>query len=269
MSQTKEILIHDRWQSLRQLTDARIALGHAGSSLPTSALLNFQLCHAQARDAVLQPLDYQSLQQQLEALHSPVFILHSQAQDRRQYLQRPDLGRRLDSHSQQQLRDYLAGADQGADLAIVISEGLSSAAISHHAQPFLDLLLPQIQQLQLTLAPLTIVQQGRVAVGDDVCFTLKSKMVVMLIGERPGLSSPDSMGIYFTYNAYPGITDEKRNCLSNVRLAGMSYQQACHRLSYLIQGALKLGETGVQLKDESEASDPKGSNFLLPTQSAQ
>lgn len=264
MKNKPSVITYDQWNPLRQLTDARIGLGHCGGSLPTRELLDFQLCHAKARDSVLLPLDCTQLQKQLEEFSDPVFCLHSKAADRQMYLQRPDLGRRLNEASQEQLRTYMAGSPHGADVVIAICDGLSSAAIAHHAVPFISELLPQLKQRGLSVAPLTIVEQGRVAVGDDVCSTLHGKMVVTIVGERPGLSSPDSMGIYYTYAPYPGITDERRNCLSNIRHAGMSYSQAVARLVYLIEHALVLATSGVQLKDNSQRNEPQGENFLLP-----
>lgn len=241
------------WQALRQFTDARIALGAAGISQPTGAQLDFQLAHARARDAVHLPLDTDVLSPALQAAWphaSPALLLHSAAANRNVYLQRPDLGRRLDAPS----RALLTDGDDGnhhCDLAIVVVDGLSSHAIAQNAAPFLAALHLQLAAEAWTLAPLAIVQQGRVAVGDEVGELLRAKLVVVLIGERPGLSAPDSMGIYMTWAPRVGLTDERRNCISNVRPAGLSYAQAAARLQYLLGQAQLRQLSGVALKDET------------------
>ncbi|WP_432463341.1 ethanolamine ammonia-lyase subunit EutC [Agarivorans sp. QJM3NY_33] len=249
------------WQSLKSYTDARIALGRAGTSLPTQAHLQFQLAHAAARDAVLMPLDYRALANQLEHFELGVFHLKSQADSRSCYLQRPDLGRLLDETSRQHLVDH----QHGYDIVLVVTEGLSSKAITENVQKMLTELLPKITGLGLSVAPIALVEQGRVGAGDDVAQSLGAKMVAILVGERPGLSSPDSLGIYFTYQAYRGIEESKRNCLSNIRDAGMSVKDASHRLEYLISQANQRGYSGVALKDETQLSHATvGRNFLLP-----
>lgn len=257
------------WQRLRQFTDARIALGAAGISQPTGAQLAFQLAHAQARDAVHLPLDTDALLPALQAAWpqaSPALVLHSAAANRNVYLQRPDLGRRLDAAS----RALLAGIDNDnrpCDLAIVVADGLSSHAIAQNAAPFLTALRLELAAEAWTLAPLTIVQQGRVAVGDEVGAMLEANIVVVLIGERPGLSAPDSMGIYLTWAPRVGLTDERRNCISNVRPAGLGYAQAAARLHYLLGQAQLRQLSGVALKDETTQDDALpgggGSVFVL------
>lgn len=268
-------VVDNPWRRLREFTDARIGLGRAGISLPTSELLAFQLSHAQARDAVHFPLDVPGLCAELQALHSlpadtPPLCLHSQAPDRVTYLQRPDLGRRLDEASRQQL---LALADAApatpSDLAIVIVDGLSSLAIQQNAAPFLVELLALLhnEQQPWTLAPLTIVEQGRVAVGDDIGELINARAVLLLIGERPGLSSPDSLGLYLTWNPKPGLNDAARNCISNVRPAGLAYAEAAQRVLYLLREARRLQLSGVKLKDRSQdpviAQGGGGKNFLI------
>ena len=245
------------WQALRQFTDARIALGAAGISQPTGAQLNFQLAHARARDAVHLPLDIDALMPALQAAwpHAgPALLLHSAAANRNVYLQRPDLGRRLDAPS----RALLTDRDDGncpVDLAIVVADGLSSHAIAHNAAPFLAALHMQLAAEAWTLGSLAIVQQGRVAAGDEVGQLLGAKIVVVLIGERPGLSAPDSMGIYMTWAPRVGLTDERRNCISNVRPAGLGYAQAAARLHYLLGQAQLRQLSGVALKDETTQDD--------------
>lgn len=238
------------WQALRQFTAARIALGRAGVSQPTSSQLDFQLAHAQARDAVHRALDVAALAAELATLPglAPALILHSAAPDRATYLQRPDLGRQLDAPSR------AAVTAQPCDLAFVIADGLSALAIAQNVVPFLAVLLARLQQDSWTIAAPVIVSQGRVAVGDEVAQLLQARAVVVLIGERPGLSSPDSMGLYLTWAPQVGLTDASRNCISNVRPAGMAYADAAHTLHYLLSEARRRGLSGVALKDETEAA---------------
>jgi ethanolamine ammonia-lyase small subunit len=242
----------DPWQGLKRFTAARIALGHTGVSQRTSAQLDFQLAHARARDAVHQSLDTASLAQALAAAWpqslAPV-VLHSAAENRNVYLQRPDFGRRLDAPS----RALLSGQRDGDpyDLAIVVADGLSALAMMQNAPPFLQALQARLAKEPWTMAPLAIVEQGRVAVGDEVGELFGAKLVVVLIGERPGLSSPDSMGVYMTWAPRVGLTDERRNCISNVRPAGLGYEQAAEKLHYLLGEACKRQLSGVGLKDET------------------
>ncbi|WP_333990923.1 ethanolamine ammonia-lyase subunit EutC [Pseudomonas sp. S3(2024)] len=258
------------WLELRRLTPARIALGRTGTSLPTSAQLDFQFAHAQARDAVHLPFDHAGLSAQLSERGRDSLLLHSAATDRNSYLQRPDLGRKLSDASAQSLRDYAQANPGGVDLAIVVADGLSALAVHRHTLPFLTRLEEQMSADGWSLAPVVLVEQGRVAIGDEIGQLLGAKMVVMLIGERPGLSSPDSLGLYFTYNPKVGLTDAYRNCISNVRLEGLSYGMAAHRLLYLMREACRRQLSGVNLKDEAQVqtlesdagADMKG-NFLL------
>ena len=248
------------WAALRQFTDARIALGRAGVSLPTAAHLDFQLAHAQARDAVHLALDTTTLAQTLDAaLPNPVApcqILHSAAADRQLYLQRPDLGRQLDATSRERLIALPRPASEPPsarpyDLAFVVVDGLSALAIAQNAAPFLAQLQERIAPAHWSIAPICIVEQGRVAVGDEVAELLGAKAVVVLIGERPGLSSPDSMGLYLTWQPRVGLTDANRNCISNVRPAGLRYEDAVYKLHYLLAQAQQRQLSGVELKDET------------------
>ncbi|WP_426134555.1 ethanolamine ammonia-lyase subunit EutC [Pseudomonas sp. PWP3-1b2] len=265
-----ETLPDNPWLELRRLTPARIALGRTGTSIPTSAQLDFQFAHAQARDAVHLPFDHAGLSSQMAERGRDTLLLHSAAADRHLYLQRPDLGRRLSDESAQSLRDYAAANPGGVDLAVVVADGLSALAVHKHTLPFLTRMEEHIQAEGWSLSPVILVEQGRVAVADEVGQLLGAKMVVILIGERPGLSSPDSLGLYFTYNPKVGLTDAYRNCISNVRLEGLSYGMAAHRLLYLMKEACRRQLSGVNLKDEAqvqtiESDDPdlmKG-NFLL------
>lgn len=258
------------WLNLRNLTPARIALGRTGTSLPTQAQLDFQYAHAQARDAVHLAFDHQGIRAQLTERGRESLLLHSAAADRHSYLQRPDLGRRLDEASAQILQDYAAAHPGGVDLAIVVADGLSALAVHRHTLPFLARLEEQIAAEGWSTSPVILVEQGRVAVADEVAQRLGAKMSVILIGERPGLSSPDSLGLYFTYAPKVGLTDAYRNCISNVRLEGLSYGMAAHRLIYLMREACRRQLSGVNLKDEAQVNtleaengaDMKG-NFLL------
>jgi ethanolamine ammonia-lyase small subunit len=255
---------------LRRLTPARIALGRTGTSMPTSAQLDFQYAHAQARDAVHLPFDHKGLGSQLAERGREHLLLHSAATDRNSYLQRPDLGRKLSDESAQTLRDYARNHPGGVDLAVVVADGLSALAVHRHTLPFLARMEEQTAAEGWSLSPVILVEQGRVAVADEIGELLGAKMVVILIGERPGLSSPDSLGLYFTYNPKVGLTDAYRNCISNVRLEGLSYGMAAHRLLYLMREACRRQLSGVSLKDEAQVqtlesdngADMKG-NFLL------
>ena len=210
------ISIPDPWQPLRQLTAARIALGHTGVSQPTSAQLDFQMAHAHARDAVHLALDAEALARAIESAWpeaGPCLTLHSAAANRNVYLQRPDLGRRLDapSHAALATHDGLTVGEPAHDVAFVVADGLSALAVAQNAAPFLQALRARLLAAQWSVAPPAIVLQGRVAVGDEVGELLGANIVVVLIGERPGLSSPDSMGLYVTWAPRVGLTDESRS----------------------------------------------------------
>ena len=275
MADNKSPVIDNPWQALRQFTAARIALGRAGVSLPTAPQLVFQLAHAQARDAVHLALDADTLRTQLLQAGIPgteaCQVLDSAAVDRLTYLQRPDLGRRLSDAARAQLSSAVgitqAQEDRIYDLAFVIADGLSSLAIARNAVPFLQAVQQRIAPRNWTQAPPTIVRQGRVAIGDEIGSLLRTRLVVVMIGERPGLSSPDSMGLYLSWMPRTGMTDAERNCISNVRPEGMRYDEAAGKLDYLLAEAHRRGLTGVGLKDESagdpQALAPPGMNFLL------
>lgn len=213
----------------------------------TKELLDFQLAHAMARDAVHASLPLDTLEKELSYYGLPVVTLSSRATSCMEYLQRPDFGRKLHEVSARQLK---AAHVEENDICLVIADGLSAFAIVNNIKPFLDILLPKLRTAAYKIAPLCIVQQGRVAIGDEIAYLLHSRMVINCIGERPGLSSPDSLGIYLTYQPMPGLTDEMRNCISNVRSGGMPYEFAAEKLMYLINESFCRKLSGVPLKDE-------------------
>jgi ethanolamine ammonia-lyase small subunit len=242
----------DPWRQLRAFTPARIALGRAGGSLPTRAHLSFQLDHARARDAVHDALDPAAVTQALLQTGSDSVIVRSAARDRLCFLQRPDLGRRLDVDSRRLLEQTLAPSDS-FDVAFVVADGLSARAIHRHAVPLLSQLCPRLLSEGWRLAPVAVAEQGRVALGDEIGALMGAAMVIMLIGERPGLSSPDSLGAYLTWQPRIGRTDAERNCISNIRPEGLTYETAANRLHYLMREARRRRVSGVALKDETGA----------------
>lgn len=248
----------DPWSSLRRHTSARIALGRAGGSLPTAALLDFAVAHAAARDAVHAELDLDRLEASLSPLGLPCLKLGTVATNRQLYLQFPDLGRRLDDAS----HERLAGcADASPDLAIVIADGLSAPAAQRQAFPLLIELLPLLKSEPLRIGPLVLVRNARVALQDEVGFALKARLALILIGERPGLSTAESLGAYLVYDPRLGRTDADRNCVSNIRAGGLTQVDAAAALHYLTVQSLRRRTSGVGLKDERPAvllSKPEG-----------
>lgn len=245
----------DPWVALRRHTPARLALGRAGASLPTDEVLRFAAAHAQARDAVHVPLDAAALQADLQADGWEVVHVSSRAADRQTYLRRPDWGRRLAPERADGLQARARAEGAGAvDLAVVLGDGLSAIALQRHARPLL-------QALRVALdggpgpaprwAPLVVATQARVALGDEVGQLLGASLVLILLGERPGLSSPDSLGAYLTHAPRIGCHDAQRNCVSNIRPEGLPPAVAAVRLAWLIREALRRRVTGVGLKDES------------------
>jgi ethanolamine ammonia-lyase small subunit len=250
-----DAVIRNPWSALRRHTPAHVGIGRAGISLPTSTHLAFALAHAQARDAVHDALDVPALRAELGGLDLETLALHSAATDRATYLQRPDLGRRLDAASHQAL-DALGVPHRadGYDVAFVVCDGLSSTAVQAHAVPLMRGVLEGLRgQGHWQVAPVAVVQQGRVAVGDVVGEALQVPLVVVLIGERPGLSAPDSLGAYLTWDPRPGRTDAQRNCISNIRPQGQAPAEAARRLVALMVEARRRQASGVTLKDEHEA----------------
>ncbi len=234
-------------------------MGRVGSSLPTKEVLDFGLAHAMARDAVHLPLDAEALDTQIRALGFSTLHVHSNAPNRPAYLLRPDFGRRLNNESREYLQTLKPNG--AIDLLIVIGDGLSSLAIQRHAAPLLSELQRYIPN-SWKVGPVVIVQQARVAIADEVAEIMGARMVVMLIGERPGLSSPDSLGIYLTYAPRVACSDADRNCISNVRPEGLDYPIAAKKLMWLATAASRFKISGVTLKDESDVQQISMQNPL-------
>jgi ethanolamine ammonia-lyase small subunit len=249
-----EIVTPNPWQSLRRFTSARIGLGRAGDSLPTDAMLAFQLDHARARDAVHLPFEAAEIAAQLAAAGHEVLTLHSDAESRAVYLRRPDLGRRLSAASRAAL-EQRAAAGETYDAAFVVADGLSALAVHRHAVPLLAGIAAALGGLGWRVAPVVVASQGRVALADEVGHLLRAEQVAILIGERPGLSVADSLGVYLTYGPRPGRTDAERNCISNIHGQGLTYEAARATLLYLMTQARRLRLTGVELKDDRGEAD--------------
>jgi ethanolamine ammonia-lyase small subunit len=233
-------------RDLRHLTPARVGLGRAGASLPTQALLEFTLDHARARDAVHAGFDTATIAAGLEALGLRTLQVSSRAQNRKDYLRRPDLGRKLDPPSQELLVRYGPGP---CDLTIAVGDGLSPSAVNAHAVELMRALIPALGAIKP--GPIVVASGARVALGDEIGELLGARMVVMLIGERPGLSAPDSLGAYLTFAPHAGLTDAMRNCVSNIHASGLGYDEAAFKIAWLVREGLARQVTGVALKDES------------------
>jgi ethanolamine ammonia-lyase small subunit len=234
---------------LRDFTSARVGLSRAGNSLPTRELLTLQLAHARAREAVYSRLDTRLLGLELKEIVEDLLFVRSAAPDRLTYIRRPDLGRQLDDDSRQAL---LRGKGQ-FDAVFVIADGLSALGVQLHAARLIAATLGLLERSDWKLASFVIVEQGRVAVGDEIGEALGAAMSVVLIGERPGLSSADSMGVYLSWNPHPGLTDAERNCISNIRTEGLSYAAAANKLVFLMNESRRRKLSGVQLKEEAKA----------------
>jgi len=238
----------DPREDLRLRTPARVSLGRVGNALPTREVLSFSLAHARARDAIHVPFDVDAVEKGVRALGFEPVGVSSAAPDRETYLRRPDLGRKLNSV------DVGASSTRNApcDVVFVMADGLSSPAVHAHAVPLLKVVKPLLDHSKIRIGPVVIARQARVALGDEIGALLQARMVVVFIGERPGLSSPDSLGAYLTLSPRPGRTDAERNCISNIKPGGLDYATAAQRLSWLIEEAFRLGKSGVDLKDMSD-----------------
>lgn len=237
------------WAELKEMTAARVALGRHGAGLPTRALQAFALDHARAREAVLSDIDADEIAGRLALLGLPVETVHSRAADRAGYVRRPDLGRRLDHASAERLGSHACGSD----VAVVIADGLSSTAVGLNAVPLVQALKPRLDERGLSLAPLVVARQARVALGDEIAAALLVRVVVVVIGERPGLSSADSLGAYVTYNPAPGTPDSRRNCISNIREGGLDIDRAANIIAEVVERALRSKRSGVSLSGPADA----------------
>ncbi len=240
-------ILPDEWEQLKAFTQARIALGRTGVSVPLRESLAFKLAHAHAKDAVYSSLNTPFFIEKFQENSLPFLLLHSKASDRDEYLKRPDLGRSLRADSRSALE---ALASNSSDLVIIIADGLSASAVNTQAWPLVASFQEQARARGYTFAPLMLAQQARVALSDEIGTLLRARMVVQLIGERPGLSASDSMGIYLTYAPKPGLTDERRNCISNIRPQGLSVARAIDQLLALVDQAFRLEISGISLKDD-------------------
>nr|WP_295379367.1 ethanolamine ammonia-lyase subunit EutC [Pseudoxanthomonas sp.] len=252
--------IADPWHELRRFSPARIALGRCGISLPTHELLDFGLAHARARDAVHAAFATAPVMTAIECLGLDGVEVTSLAQDRAGYLLQPERGRRLSAASAAELRT-LGLNKGGCDLVLIVADGLSAAAVERNAPPLCAELVRQAP-IGCRLGPVVVAHQARVALGDECGYLLQARAVAVLIGERPGLSTPDSLGIYLTHGPRPGLTDADRNCISNVHRKGLPPDIAARKLWWLISEAARLGRSGVDLK---ETSDADGNRFGIGT----
>jgi ethanolamine ammonia-lyase small subunit len=255
----------DPWRGLGRFTAARIGLGRAGGSLPTRELLDFAMDHAEARDAVHAELDVGKLREAVEKLGVRCVELETRARDRLEYLQRPDLGRRLSEESAEKLRgmeipagntlkrelQYTVGTPVPRfDVAIVLGDGLSAMAAEMQIPGVLGEWLPMLRAAGMSVGPVAIVRMARVAVEDEVGEILRAKAAVILLGERPGLGTADSLGAYLVFGPKVGRKDGERNCVSNIRAGGLGIKEAARTLDYLLREAVRRGLSGVGLKDE-------------------
>jgi ethanolamine ammonia-lyase small subunit len=239
----------DVWRSLRKYTPARIAIGRAGGSLPTAEVLDFAWAHAEARDAVKMELDVEKLAAAIEGLGVKCLRLESAAGDRETYVRRPDLGRRLSDGSRRML-EGLNPPTAAYDVAVIVADGLSAMAAQEQAVRVLEKLLPMLSASKFGVGPVCVVRNGRVAIEDEIGELLRAKAAVILLGERPGLGTADSLGAYLIFGPKVGKTDAERNCVSNIREAGMKADAAAEAIGYLLGEAVRRRMSGVGLKDE-------------------
>lgn len=244
-------VIEDPWKDLGAFTAARIALGRAGQSLPLKPYLAFKLAHARARDAVHMPFNSEGILAALSEKGIQTLHAVSAAENKHEYLTRPDKGRKLSDESYKELKAY-GEAQKGAepDICVVISDGLSARAVHENAVEFAVQFLERIKSAGFSCSPVVVVDSGRVAVGDEAAALLHARLVVILIGERPGLTSPNSLSAYMTYAPYPGVREDMRNCISNVRCDGLPIEEAVRKLCYLTEEAFARKLSGVELKDD-------------------
>ncbi len=260
----------DAWHKLQNFTQARIGLGRAGGSLPTNAQLKFNQDHAKARDAVHAHIDFDAINTALKQQNLSSIHLHSKAKDRTEFLQRPDFGRQLNNNSKEALLHSASSHKKGMDVAIALVDGLSSVAIQKYGCELVQQLIFEFNKLAYTSSSIMLVKQGRVAIGDEIGEIINAKSMVLIIGERPGLSAHDSLGVYYTYNPKLGLNDASRNCISNIRPQGMSIHDATEKIIWLVNQSFNKKLSGVKLKDTTETTENNRSqhsisgNFLLP-----
>ncbi|MEZ7498775.1 ethanolamine ammonia-lyase subunit EutC [Flavobacterium sp. Arc3] len=235
----------DNWHQLKEFTNARIALGRAGNALPTNEVLQLRMAHALAKDAISTEIDVLNIKEDAKKIGLNIVFTQSQITNTSEYLRNPNKGRVLHDQSCTQLKEY---PQKKADLCIIIADGLSAEAVNLHAMKLIEVLLPKLKIKDI--GPIIVVKYGRVAISDEIGEILDSKIALILIGERPGLSSPTSMGAYITLNPKKGNTDEKRNCVSNIQRDGLPYEFAAQKLTYLIQQMVSRQISGVALKDD-------------------
>lgn len=252
MSQTNDIIPAENGSPLKQITTARISLGRSGVSLPTNEVLSFKADHAMARDAIYTPMDIETISTSLQQEGIDFICVKSKAADRKEYLLRPDKGRVLHEESVKHLN---ALEKKKTAICITIADGLSPLAVNLHAVPLLRRLVSLFNEAGLSIAPVCLASQGRVAISDETGALTGAAISIILIGERPGLSSPDSLGVYITYAPAPGTTDERRNCISNIRPGGLDLETAARKIVFLVMAALKLARSGVGLKEGEQVEN--------------
>ena len=252
----------DSWRALRRFTPARIGLGRAGGSIPTRELLEFQLAHAKARDAVNHAFDTSAFSEELRERQIDSLVVATAAADRHAFIRRPDLGRILDKDSKTLLQSR--AGDQAFDVVFVIADGLSALALERHALPVIEMTRVHLLHEGWRIAPYCLVSQGRVAIGDEIGALLDAQLSVVLIGERPGLSSPDSLGAYLTWSPLPGRSNAERNCISNIRPEGLNYAAAAFKLLYLMRQARARKLSGIGLKEDAPLPSPLELKRLFP-----
>lgn len=244
---------------LRQVTEARVLLGRFGAGIPTRAAQSFLLDHARARKAVWSTVDWAALRADLADIHPEIVAVASRAGDRSTYIRRPDLGRLLAPESEQRLVELRADCD----VVIVVADGLSASAVTVNAVPLVRAIVAQLRAKRLSLAPLVLASMGRVALGDPVAESIGAKIAVTIIGERPGLSSADSLGVYITYAPRPGTPDSKRNCISNIRHGGLSFADAATVAISIIVESIKNGASGLELQQSILNNSILQTNYLV------
>lgn len=248
-SSENEIIL-DRWKQFRTWTNARIGLQQTGVSIAIKETLDFKLAHAHARDAVHLSLNVAKIKDDLQFLHHPILSIESKAKDRLSYLMRPDLGKQLHQNAIKSIQNCIG--INSYDICLIVADGLSATAVHHHIEGVLNELLPELRQMNYSISPIFLLTQGRVAISDEIGVLSRAKISIIFLGERPGLSTPDSLGIYVTYQPIVGNSDAMRNCISNIHANGLSYELATKKLMFLITQMIHQNKGGVMLKENLE-----------------